>query len=353
MERGFNRRVMTSILSRTVKGWLASIEDERLRKVCEQDTIVTGGAIVSMLQGEMPNDVDIYFRNISTAIQVAGYYVDKFKLHQSTKGIDCPLYVKVEPDVRGKQRVRIVARSAGIATTDAQAVPEYRYFEADGPNSNASHEFVQAVLNPNHVDAKLVTDRVAAADALDQINEDGDLEEAPDTPDPADKESPPKPKFRPLTLTSNAVTLSDKVQLIIRFYGTPEEIHETYDFVHCMSYYDHANKKLFLDPRAMEAILTKTLIYSGSLYPLATLVRTRKFIQRGWSISAGQYLKMAMQISALNLSDIKVLEDQLVGVDMAYYRHVLTLLADKDPSHVDGAYLVEVVDQVFGNVGNT
>ena len=34
------------------------------------------------------------------------------------------------------------------------------------------------------------------------------------------------------------------------------------------------------------------------------MIRTRKFLKRGWHINAGQYLKMCFQISELDLSDI-------------------------------------------------
>ena len=73
----------------------------------------------------------------------------------------------------------------------------------------------------------------------------------------------------------------------------------------------------------------------------------RKFVQRGWQINAGQILKMAMQISELNLKDLKVLEDQLTGVDTAYFVQLIERLKEKDPEKVDSAYLIEIVDRIF------
>ena len=37
--------------------------------------------------------------------------------------------------------------------------------------------------------------------------------------------------------TNNAITLSDKIQIVLRFYGEPEDLHKNYDYVHCTSYY--------------------------------------------------------------------------------------------------------------------
>jgi hypothetical protein len=56
---------------------------------------------------------------------------------------------------------------------------------------------------------------------------------------------------------------------------------------------------------------------------------------------------MAMQISKLDLSNIAVLEDQLTGVDTAYFIQLLDRLKEKDPEKVDAAYLVEIIDRIF------
>ena len=102
-----------------------------------------------------------------------------------------------------------------------------------------------------------------------------------------------------------------------------------------------------LRPDALEALLAKELRYVGSKYPICSVVRLRKFISRGWRINAGQILKMAMQISQLDLTDIKVLEDQLTGVDTAYFLQLIQRLKDNDPEKVNGAYLIEIIDRIF------
>ena len=54
-----------------------------------------------------------------------------------------------------------------------------------------------------------------------------------------------------------------------------------------------------------------------------------------------------MQISELDLTDPKVLEDQLTGVDSAYFMELMTKLREKDPEKVNAAYLVEIIDRMF------
>ena len=92
---------------------------------------------------------------------------------------------------------------------------------------------------------------------------------------------------------------------------------------------------------------SKELRYVGSKYPICSLVRVRKFVGRGWRINAGQILKMAMQISELDLTSVEVLEDQLTGVDTAYFVQLMDKMKEKDPAKVDTAYLVELIDKIF------
>lgn len=148
-------------------------------------------------------------------------------------------------------------------------------------------------------------------------------------------------------LSTNAISLSHKVQLVTRFYGEPDQIHENYDFVHCTNYYTNWDGNLVLRPAALEALLARDLRYVGSRYPLCSLIRTRKFIQRGWKISAGQFLKIAMNLQKFNLGDVAVLQDQLTGVDSYYFTQVIDALKARDEKVVDTAYLVELIDRLF------
>lgn len=54
-----------------------------------------------------------------------------------------------------------------------------------------------------------------------------------------------------------------------------------------------------------------------------------------------------MQISELDLTDPNVLEDQLTGVDVAYFMEIIEKVKDKDPNKINTAYLIEIVDRMF------
>lgn len=152
-------------------------------------------------------------------------------------------------------------------------------------------------------------------------------------------------------MTNNAITLTDKIQVVLRFYGEPEEIHKNYDFVHCTSYYTSYNDKLTLPARALEAILNKELYYVGSKYPLASIIRTRKFLNRGYTINAGQYVKMALQLNELDLKNLHTFEEQLIGVDSAYFTTLLNqierLKNEDDSFSMDSGYLINLINNIF------
>ena len=302
-------KTINAVINKKFSEWTASITDDTVRELVEKNTILTGGSIASMLLREPVNDFDFYFRDIKTAEAVAKYYVAQFMQKPpasfSKEGVDLRMFVRTETD-----RVKIVVKSSGVAAEDADGdQPAYQYFESQAPE--AVEEYVEKVL-----EAK------------------------------AEKEE--KPYYRPVFLSANAISLSGDVQLIIRFFGKPDEIHENYDYVHATNYWTSWDRKVVYRPEALECLLTKELRYIGSKYPICSLIRARKFIQREWTINAGQYLKIAMQIHELNLKDYTVLEEQLVGMDVAYFMQVLNALKEKDSKKLDTAYLIEIIDRIFG-----
>ena len=310
-----NRKTIKKILSKKHEDFLASIDDKEVKKLINENSIITGGSIVSLLLNENVNDFDYYFTNKETCKAVAEYYVKKFiQLHpeweKENSKTSLPI-VQEEAD-----RIKIFIQSAGIAGEGTEQ--GYEYFETL-PDQQAQ-EYVEKVIS-----------------------------EADDTDS---KPLETKEKYRPVYMSTNAITLSDKVQLVIRFYGEAEKIHKNYDFAHCTNYWTSKDRKLTLQPHALEAILTKQLYYQGSLYPICSVIRTRKFIKQGWHINAGQFLKMCFQISELNLKDIGTLEEQLCGVDQAYFIDLINYCKKRQEEDenfkITMPYIVSIVDKIFG-----
>jgi len=312
-------------IRRKVDAWLDSISDATLRADLSDKIVVTGGCIASMLLGEKVNDFDVYFRDAATARRVADYYVAiwnrtkeaEAKARQEAAvgkpgrppGIPIPVTIS-ERDGGG---FKIYVKSAGVIGEDNDE--DYAYFESVDPLSGRQEDFLDA----------------ASALAEDIEKEDG------------------RPAYRPVFISANAISLHGRVQLVFRFSGEPDAIHENYDFVHCTNYWTSWSG-LTLKPDALEALLAKELRYVGSKYPICSIFRVRKFLDRGWTVTAGQLFKICHQISKLDLSNYSTLEDQLIGVDTAYFSQVLAALRkgkDDADNSVDETYLIALIDKVF------
>jgi hypothetical protein len=297
-ERGFKRKTIINIIDEKINDWLKSIKDESLKEEIRNNYIVTGGAIPSMLLGEMPNDFDVYFSNFDTAQKVVDYYLKQIEEHNTSEKIST---IKSERTSTG---IKAIIKSAGVAT-GGETTEEYQYFEAfsvDEINKYFNYYFKRKKKKDYEIDL----------------------------------------------ISSNAISLVGNIQIITRFVGPVETIHENYDFEHCKNYYSKESGLVLL-PSSLECILTKELKYSGSKYPICSLFRIKKFIQRGWTINAGQIFKIAWDINNLELSDTEVLEEQLLGVDAAYFHEILRILkeGEKDGKPLDRTYLFEAVNRVF------
>ena len=332
-----NRKRIEKNLLAKHKEFVASIADEKVRKLVNENSIITGGAIVSMFQGEQINDYDYYFTNKETCLEVAKYYARDFaKRHPNKK-------TAIVTDTNG--RIAIKVQSAGVVS-EADKEGTYRYFETLDQQRGTDYldKATEVLEDTPKFDITKMRDLANTPDRMISEADDigaKELEQLDGSEDP----------YRPVFLSSNAITLSNDIQLVIRFYGDPEEIHENYDFVHCTNYWLSSDRKVHVNQDALECILTKELKYNGSKYPLASIIRTRKFIGRGWKINAGQYFKMGYQVSKLNLDSIEVLRDQLVGVDSAYFAEVISAIDKKrtdDPDwKLDNTYLVTLIDKIF------
>ena len=172
-------------LKAKLRDWLKSIDDEYIRSVISENTIITGGAMVSLLTGEPVNDYDVYFRTKDACLSVAQYYVAKWNQNHPDK----PVQVRF---TEATGRIDCFVSSKGIATED-ETQESLVWYNFDSEDTGAE------------------TDDSAQAGSEAENSKD---------------------KYRPRFITSNAITLTDKIQLVCRFYGEVEEIHKNYDFAH-------------------------------------------------------------------------------------------------------------------------
>jgi hypothetical protein len=322
-------KTIKTVLRKKFDEFAKSITDENVRSLVLKNSIITGGSIASMLLREDVNDYDIYFKNRETVLAVCKYYIDEFSKKNEFHIFEVLDGTNISDDIKEKEyafhkgitpgRIKIRVKSKGVAAEDGfdfDEQPETEISNVAGVNIDANVINITPPVNPKQ--------------------DDNDVEET-------------YQKYRPVYISANAITLSDKIQLIIRFFGDADEIHSNYDFAHCTCYWESDTGKLTLPNEALECLLTKELRYKGSKYPLASIIRAKKFVNRGFTVNAGQYLKMAMQLNDMDLRNLNVLEDQLIGVDALYFAQMLSAIPEdkKIDDCIDASYLLTMIDRFF------
>lgn len=299
-KHGWKKSVIIRNIKNKIDEWLNTIDDEMLVKDIKSSYIVTGGAIASMLCGDSPNDYDIYFDNIDVATRVARHYVSKLT-------IEAQSFIQIN---NTENRVEVKVKSAGVIRGEDDKLNDYAFFElSDNDLNNRNISMSEAYISIKY-----------------------------------DK----KEKYAVSMITSNSISLSNDIQIVTRFIGNASEIHNNFDFVHCTNYYSE-KEGLVLNQPALEAIISRSLVYVGSLYPICSIFRIRKFIERGWSITAGQILKIVWDINSLKLDQVGVLQEQLTGVDVAYLNELISIIKKENPKNIDRAYICNLIDQVFSD----
>lgn len=310
------RKSIERMCREALEGWIASLPEE-LQKAAMDNAFIAGGAIASLFQDEPVNDWDIYLRTPEMAQAVAEHYVERMK---NVVGLNTKMSNISVTAVDG--RIKIKVQSSGIASVTSGKA-EYDYFESQPPARG--EDYVQTVT--------------AALDF--EVNR-----------------SEITKDYSPVMLTSNAISLGHKtkdktpVQIILRFIGDPATVVKGFDWVHATNWFA-LREGLVLNTDAVACIALKELRYQATQYPLAAMLRSYKFVDRGWQRPhAGDMLVLTQQLVKLNWSDPATWEDQLIGVDFAYFGEVLNkinvlLKEGKGMDEIISTYLVQIVEETL------
>lgn len=137
-------------------------------------------------------------------------------------------------------------------------------------------------------------------------------------------------KFKKVHETENAVTFvkpskyrNIEVQIIKRFAGTPIEILETFDFTIVQGLYDFEQMKFEFTDNFFKHIAQRKLVFTNtSRYPIAALYRTKKYQERGYTMSGATVVQLSLAIHALKIETYADLKDQLMGIDTAMLEEI-------------------------------
>ncbi len=151
--------------------------------------------------------------------------------------------------------------------------------------------------------------------------------------------------YKEVHSTENAVTLTKKnkkrtlvVQVIRRFVGTPDEVLSTFDFTCVMGLYDFRVAKFFAHKSFLRDVAARRLVFAPknkSRYPICALYRTKKYVERGYSLSGATIVSLAMAIHALKIETYADLKDQLMGIDTSMFNEITASIDSDKKFEVD------------------
>lgn len=297
------RKTIQKIIVNKLEDWLNSIKPEELRLQVRRNILLSGGSITSMFRNEEVNDYDIYIKDPDVLTSLIMYYANQV---------------------------------GGVTILDGR----YKQDIVVNMQRDYKDESIEKIYNAFATSVRTLKPKQIKLFFEDGADKGGKKCELPANYKVGD--------YLPVFMSPNAISLSDDIQIVTRFYGDNVEIHKTFDFVHATNYFTF-DTGLVTNLEAVESILTKQLRYQGSLYPLTSIIRMKKFTNRGWNISAGEMLKMMFQVSELNLKDPDVLEEQLIGVDVAYFGTLIEILRGVSTEKLTSTYLNSIIDKVFNN----
>lgn len=80
----------------------------------------------------------------------------------------------------------------------------------------------------------------------------------------------------------------------------------------------------------------RRIVYTGSEFPISSLVRVNKYLRKGYTISSEQLVKISMSIHSLKIESAEALKSQLMGIDILYLRDKLNGITDEAIGIKDG-----------------
>jgi hypothetical protein len=125
------------------------------------------------------------------------------------------------------------------------------------------------------------------------------------------------------------------IQLICALFGQPEDILAQYDFTVCMGAWIPGSQTFVLADMFLKHCAQRRLCYNANgYYPISTLWRTMKFVNRGYKLPGVEAIKLALAIHHLDLSTHAKLKQQLMGIDTLFLKEFTDALTE----HADVAY---------------
>lgn len=133
------------------------------------------------------------------------------------------------------------------------------------------------------------------------------------------------------------------VQVIkYRYFKDESVIFKDFDFSVNMAAYDVLNDKMILSDNFLTSLSSREVsINRGTHYPLISMVRIKKYQEKGYTFKPTEIIKLAIRVTQVKIESWVDLEDQVGGI---YGELCLT---EKDPKEFSIAYAIDNFNRLF------
>lgn len=112
------------------------------------------------------------------------------------------------------------------------------------------------------------------------------------------------------------VSGTSRYQVILcGYYDSPEAIFKDFDFSINMGAYDLEGDNFVLDDNFLTDLSAKTVTFNpGTKYPLTTLLRVKKYTEKGYNFPKGALLNLGCRLTELSINNWEEYEEQVGGM---------------------------------------
>lgn len=135
---------------------------------------------------------------------------------------------------------------------------------------------------------------------------------------------------------------------------TPEEVLETFDFTCCMGCYDLKSHEFILHKDFLIDNVSRSLVYNSEnpRYPICAMYRVLKYQKKGYTISAGELVKLSLCICNLKMESYQDLKDQLLGIDTQIFMEITEDLIEKHgkDAKIDYGVVMNIINEKLNSL---
>lgn len=145
--------------------------------------------------------------------------------------------------------------------------------------------------------------------------------------------------YKCVATTDNAVTFEFSIfteKIIIQLIRAKHLINEciydtisSFDFTINMAAYDLLSDNIIAHVDFYKDNMKRKLVFNeNTLYPIISMHRAIKYMERGYKLSGYEQVKIALAINNLNMKNYKDLKIQLQGIDTSMFRKLTDKLME-------------------------